>query len=108
MNTRYFTLAIYTTIMLNSVQMGVQVDHSGPGWDEFFFVLETICTVIFVFEMFLKLGAYKCDYFRISGWNTVDFVIVITSVLDQWLIQAFLGSEDSSGWFLSVLRTLRI
>ena len=79
---KLFQGVILVVIIINSIILGLQtfpaVTASIGGLLE---ILDSICLGIFIFEMLLKMIAYKFfGYFK-SGWNWFDFIIIITSVL---------------------------
>lgn len=91
-STRYFILGV---ILLNAVLLGMEtvpevMGVAGPVVK----LLDTLCLIVFVAELSLKLFAYRLSFFR-SGWNIFDFVIVALALIP--------GSQS-----LSVLRALRI
>ena len=57
-------------------------------------LIDRITLVVFVFEMLLKLYAYRLSYFK-DGWNVFDFIIVSFSMLP-------------TNGSLSILRVFRI
>lgn len=87
-------------VLINGVLIGVEADHpEGDFWDivEYFFV------IIFTFEIAMKLIGFGTVFWT-EWWNTMDFLIVASSVVDIILKEA--SGNDSSG--LSVLRLLRV
>merc|ERR1711871_1622163 len=94
-------------IVLNSVALAIESplwDPSSPAQTVFTF-LDYFMTVVFLMEMlfkFIALGVilHEHSYFR-SGWNTLDGVIVLTSVMS-----IFMGSSNMKA--LRVLRLLRV
>ncbi|MEP5762473.1 MAG: ion transporter [Litoreibacter sp.] len=86
---------ILGVILFNAILLGLDTSknvrmHFG-GLIDF---LDTLCLMIFVIEIVLKLIAYRFVFFK-SGWNIFDFLIVGISLVP--------GSGS-----LSVLRALRI
>ena len=95
---------ILLCICINSICMMIDspLRHQNAHGDKAFFVMaDQVFATIFIVEMLLKLCALglwfgpKC-YLR-SGWNWLDFVVVIVSIIDM-------ASPGSS----KVLKTLRI
>ena len=66
-------------------------------------IFDKIFTVIFTTELVLKWFAYGIKNYFTNGWNWLDFVIVIVSVLG--LILDWLGVPDIS--IFKSMRTLR-
>ncbi|WP_102106596.1 ion transporter [Oceaniglobus roseus] len=90
-----FTNTILAVILLNAALLGLEtsdvvMDRTGPLIP----VLDSLCLVIFVIELALKLFAQGARFFR-NGWNLFDSVIVGVSLVP--------GAQT-----LSVLRALRI
>jgi voltage-gated sodium channel len=82
-------------IVLNAVTMGMETFPVEADW--FVTVLPVVDNVVvsvFVFELLLKLIAYRHRFFG-SGWNLFDLVVILVSVM-----------PDAGGF--SVLRSLRI
>lgn len=99
-----FNGIIYSTIVLNSIQMGFAVDF--PNMTHVWMIFEHIFTAIFSLEMIVKMAILKSRYFHF-GWNRVDFVLVAVSVLELWVLP-FLNLGDSDTTNLTIVRVLRI
>jgi len=80
---RLFQGFILVIILINSIVLGLQTIPSlgeGTTAGSILSVIDTICLVIFIVEMVLKLIAYRfLGYFK-SGWNWFDFIIILTSI----------------------------
>lgn len=80
---RLFQGFILVVILINSIVLGLQTIPSlgeGTTAGSILSVIDTICLVIFIVEMVLKLIAYRfLGYFK-SGWNWFDFIIILTSI----------------------------
>lgn len=100
-----FNLAVYATIILNSIQMGVATDY--PDWVDVWTGFEHFFTGAFLIEMIVKLYFLKITYFA-EGWNRMDCFLVCMSILDNWIITPMSGGEGSALGQLSVLRVIRI
>ena len=76
---RLFQGFILVVILINSIVLGLQTIPSlgeGTTAGSILSVIDTICLVIFIVEMVLKLIAYRfLGYFK-SGWNWFDFIII--------------------------------
>lgn len=86
---------IIGVIIANAVILGLEtsstvMDRFGPT----ILLLDTLCLIVFIIEIALKLFAQGTRFFR-SGWNVFDFVIVGIA-----LVPAAQG--------MSVLRAMRI
>jgi len=66
-------------------------------------VLDKIFTVIFTIELILKWFAYGIKNYFTNGWNWLDFLIVVVSVLGSFL--DWLGVADIPAF--KSMRTLR-
>ncbi len=76
-----FQTAILALIILNAVILGAEtfpgvVDATGPVLR----VADRLILVIFIFEICLRIFAWRGAYFR-QGWNVFDIVIVAISVI---------------------------
>lgn len=67
-----------------------------------FSVIDNIITLLFIFEMGIKLKVYKVDYFK-SAWNKLDFALVALSIP---ALITFL--TDVTGTGLSILLVFRV
>ncbi len=80
---RLFQGFILVVILINSIVLGLQTIPSlgeGTTAGSILSVIDTICLIIFIAEMVLKLIAYRfLGYFK-SGWNWFDFIIILTSI----------------------------
>ena len=98
---------------LFTAHLGSTPGNSKP-YLEFLLYSDLVITIIFVIEMILKLiglGIYrsKTAYFR-SGWNTLDFLIVIISAIGLFtgpLMTGICVASDSGGGILKALRSMR-
>jgi hypothetical protein len=66
-------------------------------------VLDKVFTVIFTIELILKWFAYGIKSYFTNGWNWLDFLIVVVSVLGS--ILDWLGVADIPAF--KSMRTLR-
>ncbi len=91
-----FQNTILGVIIVNSIILGLQtspalMDSCGSVLG----MLDTVCLVIFIIEMLLKMVAYKfIGYFK-DGWNWFDFIIILLSLLSGMAV-------------LSTFRVLRV
>ena len=86
---------ITAVIVLNAITLGLETSDSAMDRAGGVIVMiDRICLVVFVLEIFLKLVAYRVKFFT-NGWNIFDFLIVGIALVP-------------SGQGLSVLRALRI
>jgi len=96
-----FDLVVTAVICVNAVVIGVEADlHSESKVASFIF------TLLFTIEMVVKLMAFRQVYFY-SGWNVFDCFLVVTSVIDAWIVPAT-GGDAGVLSDLSILRILRM
>jgi len=97
-------MAIMVLVIINGVIIGVEADH-GHRERGFFDVTEIMFVVIFFIEAAAKLFGFGLNYFK-DNWNTVDFLIVVGSVVQ--LIVNTASSDDTDTPGLSALRLVKI
>jgi hypothetical protein len=76
-----------------------------PLWAEVWRYSNYLFSLIFLFEMAIKLSALCLSYFS-SGWNCFDMFLVCASVVDLTL--EVVGSSGMGGFNPTILRVLRI
>ena len=82
-------------IILNAITLGLETyPYDGAWFTQGLPFLDRIVVSVFVFEITLKLIAYRHRFFT-SGWNWFDLIVILISIM------------PNSGAF-SVLRSLRI
>ena len=93
---KFFQTFILIIIIVNSAVLGLQTSANvNASIGDVLSVIDTICLVIFIIEMILKMIVYKFfGYFK-SPWNVFDFCIIMMSVLSGLSV-------------LSSLRVLRV
>ncbi len=90
-----FQHTITAVILLNAMVLGLKAGpDQGAGAPGLLIRLDDICLGIFLFELVLKIIAYRWSFWR-SGWNIFDFVVVTIALL-----------PDAGVW--GVLRALRV
>ncbi|XP_021945092.2 voltage-dependent T-type calcium channel subunit alpha-1G isoform X3 [Folsomia candida] len=103
-----FDRFILLLIALNCITLAMERPSIPPNSGEKYFLLVSndIFTVMFLCEMSIKVvavGGFQ-QYFK-SGWNVMDGILVIVSVVDQ-IISVFMSSPRIFG-ILRVFRLLR-
>jgi len=99
-----FQAFISLMIVLNALQLGLEADH--PEYKVSWKIAENIFTAVFLVELIVKLLALRRSFFR-DYWNWFDFFLVLTSILDVWILQLLLkGGPDLQ--IVSVIRILRM
>jgi len=76
-----FTRFITALILINAVTLGMETSTAiKENFGETLFIFDKVVLAIFVFEIIVKLFAYRLSFFR-SGWNLFDFTIVAISLI---------------------------
>ncbi|CAF4218965.1 unnamed protein product [Rotaria socialis] len=102
---QYFELLIIISILASSTSLALE-DVNTRQQPTFLYILsifDKIFTVIFTFELILKWFAYGISNYFTNGWNKLDFVIVVVSVLGT--ILDLFGIADIPAF--KSMRTLR-
>ena len=80
MDNIWFTTIIFLLIALNTLSLGIETFTLTDTVNNALSVFNTVCIIVFVLEILLKLYAYGGDFFK-DGWNIFDVIIVIISIL---------------------------
>lgn len=102
-----FQSTVGVVIILNAVIMGLETDSESA----FFEWTEQFILAFFVLEAVLRIRHRGWDFFTSPedrGWNIVDFTIVASGVVDDWILKAwsFITQQQQQGGNLSKLMTL--
>ncbi|CAF3101706.1 unnamed protein product [Rotaria sp. Silwood2] len=102
---QFFEWFIIISILFSSATLALEDVNTRqqPTFSEVLAVFDKIFTVIFTIEFLLKWFAYGIKTYFASGWNWLDFVIVVVSVLGT--ILDALGIADIPAF--KSMRTLR-
>ncbi|CAF3598036.1 unnamed protein product [Adineta steineri] len=102
---RFFERLIIASILASSTTLALEDINTRqqPIFHKILVVLDKIFTIIFTVELILKWFAYGITKYFTNGWNWLDFVIVIVSVLGVLL--DWLGVADIPAF--KSMRTLR-
>ncbi|CAE7247584.1 scn4ab [Symbiodinium natans] len=110
-----FDIIFACLILTNAVFIGVEVQYGlDNGEDHWVFQAgRNIYTVLFSFELFVRLGAQRKDFFcgEDRRWNCLDSVIVFASWWEVAVeIQLLLSPDGTDSTFAGItgIRTLRI
>lgn len=77
-----FELFVISIIILSALLIGAKTYSIDPRVEQFISILDTAVTLIFLFEVFIRMAAEeKLRNFFKSGWNVFDFLIVTISLL---------------------------
>uniref|UniRef100_A0A8B9LMI9 Calcium channel, voltage-dependent, L type, alpha 1S subunit, b n=1 Tax=Astyanax mexicanus TaxID=7994 RepID=A0A8B9LMI9_ASTMX len=83
----YFEYLMFFLIILNTCSLGLQHCNQSDHITKLADTLNVIFTVLFTFEMIVKLIAFKAKGYFGDPWNVFDFLIVIGSIVDVVLSQ---------------------
>lgn len=98
-------------ITFNAVLLGLETDIESPLW----WYLEQLLLLFFVFELLVRMRLIGLSFLSCSNpdiaWNMLDFVIVLSAVLDQWIRPLLLTEEKGKSNFgqaMMLMRMLRL
>jgi hypothetical protein len=105
---KYFDSFIIVIILISSVSLAAESPLNDPKGTLVYilFILELMTTVIFIFEMIVKIisGGFLCngpDSYLQNSWNIVDFTIVAVSILSLFPLKINLTT-------LKIIRMVRL
>lgn len=75
-----FTALIFALIALNTISLGIETFTLPENITSALSTFNTVCLVIFILEILLKLYAYGMKFFK-DGWNIFDTFIVLISIM---------------------------
>eukprot|EP00930_Biecheleria_cincta_P039419 TRINITY_DN27104_c0_g1_i1.p1 TRINITY_DN27104_c0_g1~~TRINITY_DN27104_c0_g1_i1.p1 ORF type:complete len:754 (+),score=103.00 TRINITY_DN27104_c0_g1_i1:76-2337(+) len=104
--------AVGGIIVFNAIIMGLETDIESKAWDW----VEQFLLIFFVLEAALRIRHRGVDFFTNAedgGWNILDFAIVCSGVVDDWLIQAWsamtsTGSNQKGSSLRKVMNLARL
>ena len=102
--TEAFDHFIFTCIVLNTICLALSWYDRPEKVGHVLDVLNYIFTGIYTLEFFIKLVAYKLEYFY-SGWNFFDFTIVVSAAVGILLDVVF---QIDIGFATTIIRSFRI
>lgn len=118
-NSQTFDLAIGFIIVVNAIVMGLELEYQAmqsaeliglepdegnwPNAEDAFLALNHVFTVLYTIEFLLRISAMGCGYFKLK-LNWIDFIIVVTSVLELYLLPA----ADVESPDMALVRLLRV
>mmetsp|Transcript_26648 Transcript_26648/g.48847 ORF Transcript_26648/g.48847 Transcript_26648/m.48847 type:complete len:662 (+) Transcript_26648:59-2044(+) len=124
-NTLWADVFFGVVIVVNAVVLAVDVElwlnfeEDSGAWRFALYVVQALCTVVFVVELILRLRANGCRaHFRYRG-NIFDALVVFISILDLWILTPLRFLQDGENargpWkaasafrVLQLLRLLRV
>eukprot|EP00128_Syssomonas_multiformis_P003001 Colp12_sorted_trinity150504_noHs@11681 len=105
--TKYFSGFILTVIFINTILIALQTVKEAVykgAW--YFSVIDQVFLGIYIMEMVFKLFVQRRHYFK-SGWNWFDGIIVLLSVLDNFLPLIASGASTFNPKIFRLLRIFR-
>ena len=106
-----FQIFIAALIFFNFVMQCVQMQMlpaDGSDWEDFFEVIENICTVIYLVELLINIFATWFTDFVSSGWNWFDVLVIGGSVYNSFFLAGGSGQGARSLYVLRLLRACRV
>jgi voltage-gated sodium channel len=94
---------ITAVILINSILLFIQ--ESGVNF-RYIYVMDVVCTAIFIVEMGVKINVYGFNGYWSTGWNRLDGILVILSIPS--LVGFFFPALLYDVSVLMVLRLLRV
>jgi len=112
LQTAWVNILMALVIVCNSVVLVAENLDSNSEGRLTWLILETVFTVIFLFESALKLAAFKRKYFK-SRWNVFDLILVWLGIFGVVVgFMAYKGIQNAEGSELVrvalLLRALRL
>lgn len=102
-----FQMFIGTIIIANALCLGLEVDN-GDEYEDVFLILDHTFVSIFLGEMFLRWKVEGIRYYFMDGHSILDFFVVVSSVLDAWIIKPLYEGDNRSLRSMSLFRILRL
>ncbi|XP_075331236.1 voltage-dependent L-type calcium channel subunit alpha-1D [Odontesthes bonariensis] len=81
-NSSQFEYIMFVLILGNTLTLAIQHYEQSKLFTSVMDILNMIFTVVFTFEMMIKLMALRAHHYFIDPWNSFDALIVVGSVLD--------------------------
>eukprot|EP00927_Polykrikos_kofoidii_P001946 TRINITY_DN10754_c0_g2_i1.p1 TRINITY_DN10754_c0_g2~~TRINITY_DN10754_c0_g2_i1.p1 ORF type:complete len:710 (+),score=101.47 TRINITY_DN10754_c0_g2_i1:92-2221(+) len=105
-----FEVVIVSAVIANSFLIGLQADEAirGSGRNAVYNAMDVLFTLLFLFELLLRLYAERCSFLWRSNpnliWNVLDSIVITNSISDT----AFRIFGDEKLVNFSALRMLRV
>jgi len=93
-------------ILINSIILFIGGYQTKENFKYFFLFADNLLTTLFIIEMIIKINEYGFNKYFKSGWNKLDFTLIIISV--PALISFVLNVKIFDVSFLLVFRILRV
>lgn len=110
----WFSVTMGVLIVLNSIMLGVDTDVNRDdatfGAKVAFLILESLFTVVWIVEMFVRIHYMRWGYFK-NAWTLLDLALVLISIVSAWVepfITGFASGAGKDGEDPSWLRWVRL
>lgn len=98
---------ILMLIIVNAITIVIQGFNDIPhDWMTLAFMIDSFISVLFIIEMFVKLNHFGARAYFNSGWNRLDFALVVISAPSLILLFTHIAAFDVG--ILFSLRLLRV
>jgi len=106
----WFDNCIMIVIIMNLIILAIEFEGSSDNYSNFLKIFNYIFTAIFILESILKLLANGIIRYFYFGWNKFDMFVVITSIIDLIVANAFNSNVTfiKSFQIIRVLRVMRV
>jgi hypothetical protein len=108
-------VCVGAVIALNCIVVGFETDfrkEAGTVWttdDILWYVVDNFFTLVFLFELKLRIQANGLRKWSKSGWNLFDFSLVVMSLVDTYILAFVLaGAGIGSVTIARMFRLLRL
>ena len=101
----WFSSGIMLVVLLNLFLMAIDHHDKSPETARIFFAAEVVFSVCYYFEFFVKIQGLGFKQYFVIVLNRVDFLIVLSSTMEYFLM---LVHSASSGNGTAALRMLRL
>ena len=105
---RVFEVFIFLCIGLNTIAMAIYYEGCPRDYQLILRQVNLSITIIFIVEACLKVVAMGLGGYFYSGWNKLDFFVVLTSIFDIWLEFSNESEYKISTEITRVLRVLKV
>lgn len=105
---RAFEVFIFLCIGLNTIAMAIYYEGCPRDYQAILRQVNLSITIIFIVEACLKVVAMGLGGYFYSGWNKLDFFVVLTSIFDVWLEFSNESEYQISTEITRVLRVLKV
>jgi voltage-gated sodium channel len=81
-----FGYVMVATVLLSTIQIGVETDANRPELILLAKVLDNVCCLVFLVEVVIRVGAYGFPAYWALKWNRFDFFLCCVNVLETWIM----------------------